>query len=96
VFYIPLFLGSATTLILWTFCAFRNNEQCDQQVTVLLSMVLAFSAMHARLQVDYGWRYRVPIFPCLMMRTTIAVHTAIKYQRQQTIGMSGRSNPGKT
>jgi uncharacterized membrane protein len=63
VFYIPLFLGSAAALILWTFRAFKDREQCDRLVTVLLSMVLAYSAMHAMLQVDYGWRYRVPIIP---------------------------------
>jgi hypothetical protein len=96
VFYIPLFLGSAATLILWTFRAFRDNEQCDRLVTVLLAMVLSFSAMHAMLQVDYGWRYRVPIIPCLMLLTAIAVHTAMQYQRQKTIGVSDQSNANKT
>lgn len=78
VFYIPLFLGSGATLILWTLRAFREHEQCDRLVTVLLSMVLAYSAMHAMLQVDYGWRYRVPIIPCLMMLSAIALDAALR------------------
>ena len=78
VFYIPLFLGSGATLILWTLRAFKEREQCDRLVTVLLSMVLAYSAMHAMLQVDYGWRYRVPIIPCLMMLSAIALDAALR------------------
>lgn len=84
VFYIPLFVGSAVAVVLWTFRAFRNNEHCDHLVTVLLSMVLAFSAMHAMLQVDYGWRYRVPIIPCLMMLTAVAVDAALQYRIQRS------------
>ncbi|MGZ0174160.1 MAG: hypothetical protein ACKVHE_32035 [Planctomycetales bacterium] len=91
IFYIPLFLGSTATLILWTFRAFRDNEQCDRLVTVLLSTVLAFSAMHAMLQVDYGWRYRVPIIPCLMLLTAIAVHTTIQHRRRTSTGPGKRT-----
>jgi len=78
VFYIPLFLGSTATLVAWTLRVFRNREQCDHLVTVQLSMVLAYSAMHAMLQVDYGWRYRVPIIPCLMMLSAIALDDALR------------------
>lgn len=84
VFYIPLFVGSGVAVVLWTFQAFRSNEQQDRLVTVLLSMVLAFSAMHAMLQVDYGWRYRVPIIPPLMMLTAIAVDAAVRYQKRES------------
>jgi len=77
-FYIPLFLGSAATLVVWTLRLFRDREQCDYLVTVQLSMVLAYSAMHAMLQVDYGWRYRVPIIPCLMMLSAIVLDETLR------------------
>lgn len=85
VFYIPLFLGSAITLVLWTLRKFREREQCDRLVTVLLSMVLAYSAMQAMLQVDYGWRYRVPIIPCMMMLSTIALDAAFRQKSRNAI-----------
>lgn len=84
VFYIPLFLGSGVALILWILRAFREREQCDHMVTVLLSMILAYSAMHAMLQVDYGWRYRVPIIPCLMMLSAIALDAALRRRIPKT------------
>ncbi|NQV24852.1 MAG: hypothetical protein HQ518_10835 [Rhodopirellula sp.] len=87
VFYIPLFAGSAGAVILWTFGAFRNNADRDRLVTVLLSMVLAFSVMHAMLQVDYGWRYRVPIIPCLLLLTAITADAARQAWKQRATGM---------
>lgn len=84
VFYIPLFAGSVVTLVLWTRRTLQNNKQLDRLTTVLLSMVLAFTAMHAMLQVDYGWRYRVPIIPSLMMLTAIAVDASVQYQKRKS------------
>lgn len=72
-FYVPLFVGSACSLLFWTRGRFRTSPELDRMVTVLMVMLLAFTAMHAMLQVDYGWRYRVPIIPCLLMLTAIAV-----------------------
>lgn len=84
VFYIPLFVGSVVALVLWTRRTFGSNVQLDRLVTVLLSMILAFSAMHAMLQVDYGWRYRVPIIPPLMVLTAIVLDAAVQYQRRRS------------
>ncbi len=41
-------------------------------VTVLLVTVLSFTVLHAMLQIDFDWRYRVPIIPCLLMLAAIA------------------------
>ena len=54
------------------------NEDLDRLVTVLLVTILSFSAMHAMLQVDYGWRYRVPIIPCLLMLTAITANELMR------------------
>ena len=83
-FYIPLFVGNAIAVVLWTRRTFGSNVQLDRLVTVLLSLVLAFSAMHAMLQVDYGWRYRVPIIPPLMMLTAIVVDAAVQYKNRRS------------
>jgi hypothetical protein len=84
VFYIPLFTGTVIALAFWTCRTSSSNEQSDRLVTVLLSTVLTFSAMHAMLQVDYGWRYRVPIIPCLMMLSAVALDTAIQNLRRRS------------
>lgn len=72
VFYVPLYVGSLWAVKLWVRKELLWNLELDRMVTVLLTSVLAFTAMHAMLQVDYGWRYRVPIIPCLLMLTAIA------------------------
>lgn len=71
-FYVPLYAGSLWAVKLWVRKELLWNQELDRLVTVLLASVLAFTAMHAMLQVDYGWRYRVPIIPCLLMLTAIA------------------------
>ncbi len=77
-FYGPLFAGAALSVLLWTRRRFRMNEDLDRLVTVLLVTILSFSAMHAMLQVDYGWRYRVPIIPCLLMLTAITANELMR------------------
>lgn len=84
VFYIPLFAGSLVSLVLWTRRTVLNNEQLDRLATVLIAMVLAFSVMHAMLQVDYGWRYRIPIIPCLMMLTAVSIDAVLRRWKQRT------------
>jgi hypothetical protein len=91
VFYLPLFAGSVVVVFQWTLRSFQNNEPCDRLVTILLSMVAAFSAMHAMLQVDYGWRYRVPIIPCLVMLTAVAIDTALRYRSQKLAETQSRA-----
>lgn len=71
-FYLPLLAGSAWAIRLWAGRRLLHHQDLDHLVTVLLATVLAFTAMHAMLQVDYGWRYRVPIVPCLLMLSAIA------------------------
>ena len=83
VFYVPLFAGSALSALFWGRGRFRRSEDLDRLVAVLLTTVLAFTAMHAMLQVDYGWRYRVPIIPCLLMLTAIAVDEIVRCKQQK-------------
>jgi len=37
------------------------------------------------LQVDYGWRYRVPIIPCMMMLSAIALDAAVRHKSRDAI-----------
>ena len=78
IFYGPLFAGSALSVLFWARGRFRRSDDLDRLVTVLLVAVLSFSVMHAMLQVDYGWRYRVPIIPFLLLLSAITAGEVVR------------------
>jgi multisubunit Na+/H+ antiporter MnhF subunit len=69
-FFVPLYLFAAIALLTWR----------DRRVKALIVLyVLAFSAFHAVQQIDFDYRYRLPVLPALMVLAGVgwaAAHAA--------------------
>jgi 4-amino-4-deoxy-L-arabinose transferase-like glycosyltransferase len=49
-----------------------------QKISFILAIALSFSVFHAFTEVDFDWRYRIPVLPGLIVLSSFGIYTFLK------------------
>lgn len=88
-FYLPLYVGAIAALLslLHPRTRARMSEEHRDAMLLHLWMIVLFTVFHALVQVDFDWRYRLPIMPSLIFLAASAV--AVGRAKVSRTGASG-------